>query len=58
MSHTTTARSKAPNTAPVLEASIDVRDFIAAMPIVIFANALRAAFGRSRARSTLTLQTR
>jgi hypothetical protein len=55
MSHTT-LHSKAFKPAPALEVSAELRDFVAALPIVILVNALRAAFGRGGVRAALKTQ--
>ena len=46
--------SKAIKARPSLEANTELRELVAAMPIVILANAVRAAFGRAdRVRAAL-----
>jgi hypothetical protein len=56
MSHTT-LDSKAFKPAPVLEVSAEIRDLVAALPIVILVKALRAAFARGGMRTALKTQT-
>ena len=56
MSHTT-LDSKAFKPAPVLEVNAEIRDLVAALPIVILVKALRAALGRSGMRTALKTQT-
>lgn len=51
--------SKSTKAAPALEVNATVRELVAVMPIVIFANAIRAAFSRGeRARVSLQTATR
>ena len=51
---TTALNSKSFKSAPTLEVNATLRDLVAAMPIVLFFNAVRAAFSGSASAASTT----
>ena len=51
---TTALNSKSFKSTPALEVNATVRELIAAMPIVLFFNAVRTAFAGSKTRASTT----
>ena len=52
---TTALNSKSFKSTPTLEVNATVRELIAAMPIVLFVNAVRAAFAGSKSHAAKTV---
>ena len=52
---TTALNSKSFKSAPTFEVNATVRELIAAMPIVLFFNAVRTAFSGSKSRASKTV---
>ena len=52
---TTALNSKSFKSAPTLEINATVRELVAAMPVVLFFNAVRPAFGGSKRRASTSV---